>query len=131
MSLHGGMFASNLGSGGSGIVGPGRAFGMGLKPQPFDFGSMFKNVGNFLGGAGGQGFMDLASLGLGAFGLNKSLGFQEDQLGILKDQENRAAGAQKFQTGNSLALQLQTTTPGTPEHERVKQLIAEGNFNTA
>jgi len=125
-----GMFDSNQGSGGSGIIGPGAAFGSlpRFNNSSFNFGDMFKNIGGFLGGEGGQGFMDLASLGLGAFGLNKSLGFQEDQLGILKDQENRAATAQNLQTGNSLSLALQTTTPGTPEHERIKQAMADGSF---
>jgi hypothetical protein len=72
--------------------------------------------------------MDLGSLALGGYGLNKSLGFQEDQLGLLKDQEGRAATAQNFNTGNSLALQAQTTTPGTPEHARAQAAIADGTF---
>jgi len=126
-----GMFDSNIGSGGSGIVGPGAAFGS-LGPRfnngGFDFMKSFQKFGDFLGSKGGQGLLDFGSLGLGAFGLNKALGFQEDQLGILKEQENRAATAQNFQTGNSLSLALQTTTPGTPEHERIKQAIADGSF---
>jgi hypothetical protein len=87
-----------------------------------------KNFGNFLGGKGGQGFLDLGSLALNTYGLDKSLGFAEDQLGILKDQEDRAATAQNLQTGNQLSLALQTTTPGTPEHERIKQAISQGQF---
>lgn len=94
----------------------------------FGFLDSLKNFGNFLGGKGGQGFLDLGSLALNTYGLDKSLGFAEDQLGILKDQEDRAATAQNFQTGNQLSLALQTTTPGTPEHERIKQAIAQGQF---
>ena len=125
------MFDSNLGSGGSGIAGPGRAFGLGLKSQPFNFGDIFKNFGkfgDFLGGDPGQGLLGLGSLALQGFGLNKSLGLAEDQLDILQAQEGRATTAQNFNTGNSLSLALQTTTPGTPEHERIKQAIAEGQF---
>lgn len=94
----------------------------------FNFTDMFKNIGNFMGSKSGQGLLDLASLGFGAFGLNKSLGIQEDQLGLLKQQEGRAATAQNFNTGNSLALQLATMTPGTPEYARVEQAIADGSF---
>jgi hypothetical protein len=83
-------------------------------------------VGNFLGSQGGQGLLGLAGMGANLYGLNKSLGFQEDQLGVLKDQEARAADAQRLNTGNMLSLALQTTTPGTPEHERVKAEIAQG-----
>ena len=85
-------------------------------------------IGDFLGGKSGQGLMGLGSLALGGYGLNKSLGFQEDQLDMLKEQENRAATAQNFQTGNSLAMQAQTTTPGTPEHARAMEAIANGTF---
>jgi hypothetical protein len=91
-------------------------------------GSMFSGLGDFLGSKSGQGLMGLGSLALGGYGLNKSLGFQEDQLDILKDQENRAATAQNFDTGNSLALQAQTTTPGTPEYARAQEAIANGTF---
>lgn len=46
---------------------------------------------------GGDGLMDnltgLGSLALQGYGLNKSLGIQEDQLGILKNQDSRAARA--------------------------------------
>ena len=72
--------------------------------------------------------MDLSSLALGAYGLNKSLGFAEDQLGILKDQENRAATAQNLATSNSQSLALQMTTPGTAEHEAVKKAIEQGTY---
>lgn len=89
------------------------------------FGSGFMN---FINSPGFSNIMDLGSLALNTYGLNKSLGFAEDQLGILKDQENRASTAQNFQTGNSLAMALQMTTPGTPEHERIKQAIAQGTF---
>jgi len=101
----------------------------------FNFGDLFKSftggvkdLGGFFGSERGQGLLDLGGLALGGFGLNKSLGIADDQLNILKDQENRAATAQNFQTGNSLSLALQTTTPGTPEYERIKAAIANGQF---
>lgn len=102
--------------------------GTGGGGSPFSFMDAFKGVGDFLGSKGGQGLMDFGSLALKGYGLNKSLGIAEDQLGILKDQENRAATAQNLGTGNSLSLALQTTTPGTPEHERIKQAIATGQY---
>ena len=87
-----------------------------------------KGFGDFFGSESGQGLLGLGSLGLQGFGLNKALDFQKDQLGLLQQQEGRAATAQNFQTGNQLSLALQTTTPGTPEHERIKAAIAEGSF---
>jgi hypothetical protein len=93
------------------------------------FGSGIGKFGDFLGSDAGQGLLGLGSLGLQGFGLSKSLDFQNDQLGLLKDQENRAATAQNLTTGNSLSLALQTTTPGTPEHERIKSAIADGSFS--
>lgn len=121
-----GMFDSNIGSGGSGIVGPGRAFGMGLVNQPG--GGLMDSFNNFMGGDTFKNFSKLGSLGLGAFGAHKQLGFMNDQMDILKSQENRATTAQNLTTGNSLSLALQTTTPGTPEHERIKQAIADQSF---
>jgi len=91
-------------------------------------GGFFKGLGNFMGSSGFTGAMDLGSLALNAYGLNKSLGFAEDQLGILKDQEDRAATAQNLGTNNSLSLALQTTTPGSAEHEQIKQAIAQGQY---
>lgn len=90
-------------------------------------------LSNFMGGFGkdGRGFgnmLDLGSLALNAYGMNKSLGFAEDQLGIMQDQENRAATAQNLGTTNSQSLALQMTTPGTAEHEQVKKAIAEGTY---
>lgn len=90
--------------------------------------SFLSGIGDFLGSKGAQGLFGLGSLALQGYGLNKSLGIAEDQLGILKDQENRAATAQNLGTGNQLSLALQTTTPGSPEHERIKQAIASGEF---
>ena len=115
---------SSLGASG-GITGFGGLSDIG---NSFDFLGGLKDLGGFFGSESGKGLLGIGSLGLGAYGLNKSLGFQEDQLGLLQDQENRAATAQNFQTGNSLALQLQNTTPGTPEHARIKAAIAEGSF---
>jgi len=124
---------SNLGAGGSGIQGSGRAFGMGLAPGGGGLWNSLKNgfqgFGNFMSGAGGQNIMDFGSLALNAYGMDKSLGMAEDQLGIMKEQEGRAATAQNFQTNNSLAMQLQMTTPGTPEHEQVKRAIAESQYS--
>ena len=121
-----GMFDSNQGSGGSGISGAGLPFGA---MQKFANGaSMFDGFNNFMNSDTFNNFSKLGSLGLGVFGLKQGIDFQNDQLGILKDQENRAATAQNLQTGNSLSLALQTTTPGTPEHERIKQAIADGSF---
>lgn len=85
-------------------------------------------LSNFMSGPGFSNVMDLGSLALNAYGLNQSLDIADQQLGILQDQENRAATAQNFQTGNSLAMALQMTTPGTPEHERVKQAMANGTY---
>ena len=94
----------------------------------FDFGNLFSGLGDFMGSDAFGGALGLGSLALSGYGMNKSLGFAEDQLGIMKDQENRAATAQNFQTGNSLAMALQGTTPGTPEHERIKQAIAQQTY---
>lgn len=94
----------------------------------FNFMDSFKGLGDFFGSKGGQGIMDLGSLALKGYGLNKSLGIAEDQLGIMKDQENRAATAQNLGTSNSQSLALQMTTPGTAEHEAVKQAIANGTY---
>ena len=91
-------------------------------------GGFWGGVNNFLQSDALPGAVGLGSLALNAYGLNKSLGFAEDQLGIMKDQENRAATAQNYNTGNSLAMALQRTTPGTPEHERVKQAMAQGTY---
>lgn len=112
------------GSGVSGFGGPSSIF----KTGGSNILDSLKSLGGFFGSESGQGLLGLGSLGLQGFGLNKALGFQEDQLGLLQDQENRAATAQNLQTGNSLSLALQTTTPGTPEHERIKQAIADGSF---
>ena len=94
----------------------------------FDFMKSLGKVGDFFGNKSGQGLLGLGSLALHGYGLNKSLGFAEDQMDIVKDQENRAATAQNLGTGNSLSLALQTTTPGTPEHERIKQAVASGQY---
>lgn len=91
-------------------------------------GGFLSGLGDFMGSKGAQGLFGLGSLALQGYGLNKSLGIAEDQLGIMKDQENRAATAQNLGTGNSLSLALQTTTPGSPEHERIKQAISSGEF---
>lgn len=93
-----------------------------------DGGGWMKSLSNMFGSKGFGNVMDLGSLALNAYGMNKSLGLAEDQLGIMKDQENRAATAQNLGTGNSLAMALQTTTPGTPEHERIKQAIAQQTY---
>jgi len=85
-------------------------------------------LNKFMGGKGFGNTLDLGSLALNAYGLNKSLGLAGDQLDLQQDQENRAATAQNFQTGNALSLALQTTTPGTPEHARIQKAIAEGQF---
>lgn len=111
-----------------GGVNPNLFSGAGGGGGGFNFMDSLKGFGDFLGGKGGQGLLGAGSLALQGYGLNKSLGIADDQLGILKDQENRAATAQNFQTGNSLAMALQTTTPGTPEHERIKQAISEGSY---
>jgi len=91
-------------------------------------GGLFGGLGSFLSGPGFDKTLDLGSLALNAYGLNKSLGFADKQLGILEDQENRAATAQNYQTNQSLAMALQMTNPGSPEHERVKQAIAQGTY---
>ncbi len=97
----------------------------GFGSNVMDFG---KNVGSFLGSKSGQGLMDFGSLALQGYGLNKSIGFAQDELGILKEQENRAATAQNFGTNNSLAMQLQMTTPGSAERAQVEQAIAEQQY---
>jgi hypothetical protein len=96
--------------------------------SPFSFMDMFKNLGGALGSKEGGGLLGLGSLALQGYGLDKSIGFAEDQRDLLEAQEGRAATAQNFQTGNSLSLALQTTTPGSPEHERIKQAMASGSF---
>jgi hypothetical protein len=97
------------------------------------FGGLFDGLGGFLGSDKFKNFSsgigDIGSLALGAYGLNKSLGIAEDQLGLQKDQENRAATAQNFQTGNNLSLALQATTPGSPERARIEQAIAQGSYS--
>ena len=122
------MAAGRAGGVGSLNVGGGFGLGGGVDPGSFNFGNMFKGINDFVGGDSFANFGKLGSLALSAYGLNKSLGIQEDQLGILKDQEGRAATAQNLGTGNQLSLALQTTTPGSPEHERIKQAIASGEF---
>ena len=111
---------------GGGFANPNGGFGGG--DNGFSFANMFSGINDFVGGDSFANFGKLGSLALGAYGLNRSLGIQEDQLGILKDQEDRAATAQNLGTGNQLSLALQTTTPGSPEHERIKQAIASGEF---
>lgn len=113
----GGLFGGNLGGN---MLRPGGSGG--------GFGNFMSGIGNFMNSGAGQGLLDIGSLALNSYGLNKSLGFAQDQLGILEDQEARAATAQNFQTGNSLSLALQTTTPGTPEHARIQQAIESGQF---
>lgn len=110
----GGLNAFSFGQPGGGL---GNSFMDGLK-----------GIGGFLGSKAGGGLLDLGSLALQGYGFNKSLGIAEDQLGIMKDQENRASTAQNFQTGNALSLALQTTTPGSPERARIEQAIASGQF---
>ena len=96
--------------------------------SPAGGGGFLQGIQDFMGSQSFGNYMDLGSLALNTYGLNKSLGFAEDQLGILKDQEDRAATAQNFGTNNSLSLALQTTTPGSPEHEQIKQAIASGQY---
>jgi len=91
-------------------------------------GGFLSGLQKFMGGKGFGNALDLGSLALQGYGLNKSLGLADKQMGILEDQENRASTAQNYQTGNSLSLALQTTTPGTPEHARIQKAIAEGQF---
>jgi len=97
-----------------------------------NFLDMFKNIGSGLGDMfksdGFENALDLGSLALQGYGLNKSLGIADDQLGILKDQENRAATAQNLATNNSLSLAAQMTTPGTAEHAQVQEAIANGTY---
>jgi len=126
MGLFDGSFGSSFGQSfaGNGVDFGGHGSGGG----GFNFGDMFKDIGGFLGSDSGQGLLDLGSLALGGFGLKKSIDFNKDQLNLLNKQEDRATTAQNFQTGNSLSLALQTTTPGTPEHERIKQAIADQTF---
>lgn len=88
----------------------------------------WSNIGKWLGGPG-KGLMDLSSLAMGAYGLNKSLGIAQDQLGLQKQQEERAKLAQNMQTDNQLSLALQLSTPGTEEHERIKKAIEEGQYS--
>lgn len=114
---------NSLGRGVGGIIGGG---GGG------NFLDMFKSIGSGLGDMfksdGFENALDLGSLALQGYGLNKSLGIADDQLGILKDQENRAATAQNLATNNSLSLAAQMTTPGTAEHAQVQQAIANGTY---
>lgn len=125
MALQSNSFGSSFGGGS--LASLGQSFG-----QPGGGGGGFlgglKGIGDFLGSKSGQGLFGLGSLALQGYGLNKSLGIAEDQLGILKQQEGRAATAQNLGTGNQLSLALQTTTPGTPEHARIKQAIESGQF---
>ena len=100
----------------------------GLLKNPSNSLSMWDKFNNFMGGKSFGNFMDLGSLALNAYGMNKSLGIAQDQLGILKDQENRAATAQNLATNNSQSLALQMTTPGTAEHEAVKKAIETGQY---
>jgi len=89
------------------------------------------SIGNFMGSQAGQGLFSLAGMGANLYGMNKTFDFMDDQMGLMQTQEDRAAKAQQLDTGNSLSLALQTTTPGTPEHERIKAAIAEGTFNVS
>jgi hypothetical protein len=93
-----------------------------------DFSSMFSGISDFIGSDTFANLGGLGSLALQGYGLNKSLGLQQGQLDLLRGQENRAATAQNLSTQNSLALALQTTTPGTPEHAQVQAAIANGDF---
>lgn len=115
----------------------GSSFGSNPELSKFSFGQpgsggggggFLSGLTDFMSGKGFGNALDLGSLALNTYGLNQSLDIANDQLGIQKDQENRAATAQNFNTGNSLSLALQTTTPGTPEHERIKAAIASGEF---
>jgi len=122
-----------------GYTGPNNIGGIGGGAgSNFSLGNMFsgignfgKSLGNFMGSQAGEGLFSLAGMGAGLYGMNKSFDLAENQLGIMHDQEDRAAKAQQLQTGNQLSLALQTTTPGTPEHERIKAAIAEGQFNVS
>ena len=120
--------AAIRGPGGGGRIPGGSSFAGGFGGGGFSFGDAFKGFGDFLGSESFGNLGKLGGLALQGYGLNRSLDIQQDQLGLQQDQENRAATAQNFQTGNSLSLALQTTRPGTPEHERIKQAIAQGSF---
>lgn len=129
--MRGGSAVSGFGGGGAGSVSGIASLGSGgagimdfLKSLGSSIGGGLEGIGNFMDSGAGGGFMDLAKLGL----INRSMGIQDKQIGILGDQENRAATAQNYQTGNSLSLALQNTTPGTAEHERIKQAIADGQY---
>ena len=111
-------------SGGSSMWNNLKSFGSGLA----NFG---KGVGGFMGSPSGQGLISLAGMGANLYGMDKTFGFMDDQMALMQEQENRAAKSQQLDTGNSLSLALQTTTPGTPEHERIKAAIAQGTFNVS
>ncbi|MEE8599292.1 MAG: hypothetical protein V3S69_07300 [Dehalococcoidales bacterium] len=93
-----------------------------------DFAGGLKNsmgdLGKWMGGDGGKGVMSLANM----YMMNNAMDMQNRQMGIMEGQENRAATAQNLNTGHNLSLALQTTTPGTPEHERIKQAIANEQY---
>ncbi len=86
-----------------------------------------QSLGGFMGSKAGQGLFSLAGMGMGMYGMNKSFDLAENQLGILKSQESRAAEAQRLNTGNMLSLARQTTTPGSPERARIDAEIAQQN----
>lgn len=119
-----------LGTALSGLSGGGNSFfsGLGDMFSGIDLGSITSGLGDMFKSDGFDNALGLGSLALQGYGLNKSLGIADEQLGILQDQENRAATAQNLQTNNQLSLAAQMTTPGTAEHEMVANAIASGQY---
>ena len=82
------------------------------------------SLASFLGNNG----MDLATLGLVGYGLNKSIGIAEDQLDIQQSQNENAVKAQNFSLAGAMGLRRATTTPGTPEHAAAVAADNAGTF---
>ena len=106
--------------------------GLNLAPQNFNFMDMLKNIGGGMSDMfKSDGFgnaLKFGSLALSNKFGNESLDIANKQVGILGEQENRAATAQNLNTGHNLSLALQTTTPGTPEHARIVEAIQNQTF---
>ncbi len=125
---------SSLGASG-GITGFGGLGGLG---KSFNFMDMLKGIGSGFSGmfkedglfqsAGFTNALKGGSLAMETLLGKKALDLGEKQVGILSAQEERARKAQAMNTNFTQSLALQTTQPGTPEHQMVLDAIENGTF---
>lgn len=118
-NLSGGSFLPSLANGG---------WMDSLKNFGSTIGDSFGSFGEMLGGEAGQGWMKALPAFANIIGMNRALGQGDEQLALMNKQEGRATTAQNLSTGHNLSLALQMTTPGTPEHQRIKDAIAQNTY---